>query len=57
MSEQDVEARMGLSFKEYVAKLRTEHSKRPKTSGFKGVHQRGDRFEARISPYPVWHPL
>ena len=46
--------RKELTFEEFVSELRSIHSHKPGT-GFKGVHPRGNKFEARNSPHPVRH--
>lgn len=52
MSEHDVARRAAVGFKEYVDELRSQRSKKPNT-GLKGVNERGRKFEARNTPFPV----
>jgi hypothetical protein len=52
MDEDEVKARAELSFDKFVQALRSVHSHRP-ASGFKGVHERASKFEARNSPFSV----
>jgi hypothetical protein len=52
LNEHDASRRSAVSFMEYVNELRSERSKRPST-GLKGVNERGSKFEARNTPFPV----
>ena len=52
MSDHDVARRAAVGFKEYVDELRSQRSKKPNT-GLKGVNERGRKFEARNTPFPV----
>lgn len=52
MGMHDVARRAAVGFKEYVDELRSMRSKKPNT-GLKGVNERGSKFEARNTPFPV----
>jgi hypothetical protein len=52
MGAHDVARRAAVGFKEYVDELRSMRSKKPNT-GLKGVNERGSKFEARNTPFPV----
>ena len=49
----EVQARQQLAFDDFIQALRSVYSHRPRSSAFKGVNKRGQRFEARNSPFPV----
>jgi hypothetical protein len=50
--EHDAARRAAVGFKEYVNELRSARSKKPNT-GLKGVNERGRKYEARNTPFPV----
>jgi hypothetical protein len=56
LGQHDCARRAAVGFKEYVNELRSLRSKKPNT-GLKGVNERGRKYEARNTPYPVRNHL